>query len=198
MLKGGERKRKVGYCKNCAYGRKRDDGLVDCIIFVTQKHEHWNCPHFRKEITGEMSLPFRLVCSNPECLGEILTNSTEANCPNCGSPMFSHDTPQPYTPSEGVKYDQDKLRFDLLPIGPLNELVKVYTMGAKKYTDRNWEKGIAYGRVYAAVMRHLTAFWSGEDIDSESGLPHLAHVAWGCFALMEYLNTHPEMDDRSK
>lgn len=99
--------------------------------------------------------------------------------------------------AEGNKYDGDKERYDLIPAGPLNTLAQVYTMGAKKYADRNWEKGIRWGRIFAAIMRHLWAFWRGEDMDPESGLPHPVHAAWGCFTLLEYMNTHRELDDRT-
>lgn len=100
------------------------------------------------------------------------------------------------TETGGLKYDGGKTRYDLLPHGPLEALAKTYTFGAKKYTDHNWRKGIAWSRVFGAVMRHMWAFWRGEDIDKESGLPHVAHAAWGCFALLEYMQEHPELDDR--
>ena len=99
--------------------------------------------------------------------------------------------------AEGVKYDGEKARFDLIPARPLLDLAQVYTMGAKKYDDRNWEKGIKWGRIFAAIMRHMWAFWRGEDTDPESGLPHVVHAAWGCFTLLEYRHTHPELDDRA-
>lgn len=108
------------------------------------------------------------------------------------------ERPCTFAPTDARKDDQDKIRFDLIPPGPLQDLAAIYTMGAKKYADRNWEKGLSWGRVFGAVMRHLWAFWKGEDNDPESGLPHLAHAAWGCFALLEYRQTHPEMDDRSR
>ena len=76
-----------------------------------------------------------------------------------------------------VKSDANKARYDLIPATPLDLLARIYTMGAKKYADRNWEKGMAWGRVFAAIMRHLWAFWRGEDLDPESGLPHPAHAA---------------------
>lgn len=98
---------------------------------------------------------------------------------------------------QGRKDDTGKLRFDLLPPKALRALAEVYTVGAVKYGDRNWEDGLLWGRVYAAIQRHLWAFWGGEDLDPEDGLPHLAHAAWGCFALMEYAE-RPELDDRSK
>lgn len=99
---------------------------------------------------------------------------------------------------EAVKDDESKPRYDLLPPNALNELVAVYTMGAKKYAPRNWEKGLRWGRVFAALMRHAWAWWSGESRDHESGLNHMAHVAWCALALAEY-NMSPKNvgeDDR--
>ena len=98
-----------------------------------------------------------------------------------------------------VKYDRDKERYDLVPADALNEIVKVYTYGAKKYgEDRNWEKGLSWGRVFGALMRHSWAFWRGKDTDDESGLPHLAHAGWCVLTLLAYMKTHKEFDDRSK
>ena len=97
---------------------------------------------------------------------------------------------------EGTKHDEEKVRFDLIPPRPLYELAEIYTYGARKYDDRNWERGIKWGRIFAAIMRHLWKFWRGEWADPESGLPHLAHAAWGCFTLLEYNLTHAEYDDR--
>lgn len=99
---------------------------------------------------------------------------------------------------EGMKFDNGKNRFDLLPVGPLDALAQVYTFGAQKYADHNWRKGIKWSRIFAAIMRHLWAFWRGEDKDPESGLPHLAHAAWGTFTLLEYFESCPHYDDRYK
>lgn len=79
---------------------------------------------------------------------------------------------------EGIKHDQQKLRYDLLTTEALDAIAEVLTYGAAKYADRNWEKGIEYGRVFGALMRHMWAWWRGEDTDPESGLSHLAHA--GC------------------
>lgn len=98
--------------------------------------------------------------------------------------------------TEGVKYDTGKPRYDLIPAEPLEALAQVYTMGASKYADRNWEKGLKWSRVFAAIMRHLWAFWRGEETDKESGLPHVIHAAWGCFALAEFMATKRTFDDR--
>ena len=102
------------------------------------------------------------------------------------------------TTNEGTKHDKGKRRMDLIPIQPLYDWADVLTFGAEKYEDRNWEKGIKWSKIYAAILRHLTMFWKGEDLDPESGLPHLAHAMCGCSFLLEYKRTHKELDDRPK
>jgi len=47
-------------------------------------------------------------------------------------------------------------------------------------------------------LRHLTAWWAGEDLDPESGLHHLAHAACCLMFLLEYTQTHTELDDRPR
>jgi hypothetical protein len=99
---------------------------------------------------------------------------------------------------EGNKFDNDKLRTDLLPIRALEEITEVFTFGAKKYGDRNWEKGLKWTRLVGAMLRHLFAYIRGEDRDKESGLLHLAHL--GCTVLMAltFYRTHKNLDDRVK
>jgi hypothetical protein len=87
------------------------------------------------------------------------------------------------TMAAGVKHDEGKTRFDLVPPNAIWEIGRVMTFGSQKYGDRNWEKGIAYGRLFAAAMRHLWSWWRGEDRDNESGIHHLAH-AGACVAMM--------------
>jgi dATP/dGTP diphosphohydrolase, N-terminal len=96
----------------------------------------------------------------------------------------------------GTKFDEGKERYDLVPPWALNELIKVYTYGTIKYDDNNWWKGMVWGKLFAALMRHAWKWWRGEKVDDESGLHHLAHVAWQCFALMEYERSNIGKDDR--
>lgn len=101
--------------------------------------------------------------------------------------------------AEGTKHDLGKLRLDLLPADALTEISRVLTFGAQKYDARNWEKGIHYGRVYGALLRHLFKFWRGEEYDDETGISHLAHA--GCcilFLLSFQLRAMHEYDDRSE
>jgi hypothetical protein len=77
----------------------------------------------------------------------------------------------------GRKFDSEKLRVDLLPIGALLEVAEVVTYGAKKYDENNWQNVRPVSRYYGAALRHLWARARGETHDPESGLPHLAHAA---------------------
>jgi hypothetical protein len=106
---------------------------------------------------------------------------------------------------KGVKLE----RYDLIPVGPLQELARLYGNGALKYDDRNWERGYEWGKSYAALQRHANAFWGGEDFDSHqpdcdpgctthTGAHHMAAAAWHCFVLIEFATTHPEFDNRVK
>lgn len=78
----------------------------------------------------------------------------------------------------------------------LMELAKVASMGAEKYEPFNFLRGYQWSLSYNALQRHLMAFWSGEDIDTESGLPHLAHAAWHCLALTAFELRKRGTDDR--
>lgn len=94
---------------------------------------------------------------------------------------------------EGRKDDSDKLRVDLVPIAALEDVIKVLNYGAKKYGDRNWEKGINYSRVFAATCRHIFSWWRGEERDKESNLSHLAHAACNMLFLLHYTK-HPSYE----
>ena len=87
-------------------------------------------------------------------------------------------------------------RFDLIPVGPLTLLAEHYGRGAQKYDANNWRRAYDWSLSYAALQRHLTAWWGGEDNDPELGNSHMVAVAWHAFALLEFIQTHPELDDR--
>ena len=86
----------------------------------------------------------------------------------------------------GTKFDDGKPRYDLLPADSLHEIAEILTLGAAKYGDRNWEKGMSWSRVFAAAMRHLWAWWRGEDADPDDGKSHLAHAACCVMFLQAY------------
>lgn len=98
-------------------------------------------------------------------------------------------------------------RFDLVPPRALRLLAEHYGKGAAKYADNQWRKGYEWSKSYAAMQRHLTAFWGGEDYDNHkpdcpadcaehTGSLHLAAAMWHCAALIEFFHDFPDFDDR--
>jgi hypothetical protein len=103
-----------------------------------------------------------------------------------------------YQQPEAKKYDGQKPRMDLLDPLALEGLAKVLTFGAEKYAPNNWRNGFQYGRVIAAMYRHLLAIQRGEDTDPESGLPHIDHLGCCWMFLSNLTKTRPDLDDRWK
>lgn len=99
-------------------------------------------------------------------------------------------------PNEGVKFDSGKVRMELLPPELLVGVADILTFGAKKYADRNWEKGMDWSRVYGALLRHLNAWWGGEDTDPETGKSHLWHAGCCIAFLITYEQRRIGNDDR--
>ena len=100
------------------------------------------------------------------------------------------------SPGGGVKNDREKPRYDLIPVEPLKLVAEVYTLGAGKYADRNWENGMDWHRMYRAMLSHAFAFWGGESKDKEGGQHHLASTVFCALALMEYELKGLGNDDR--
>ena len=81
----------------------------------------------------------------------------------------------------------NKLRWELLPLCLIEEVVKVYTFGAEKYAPNTWQNlDDGYNRYKAALMRHIVAYEKGEQIDEESGIHPLAHAAWNALAMLYF------------
>ena len=92
-----------------------------------------------------------------------------------------------YSESEdAIKNDRKdhKLMWELLPLDVIEEVVRVYTFGARKYGPNKWQ-GLedGYNRYKAALLRHLTLIDQGQHFDPESGLLHASQVAWNAIAL---------------
>lgn len=98
---------------------------------------------------------------------------------------------------EFLKTDKGKPTFELLPIDLLSDVNKVLQHGAVKYGVNNWrkEEGFKYSRCYNALLRHMLAFWGGEDKDIETGLSHLDHAMCNLLFLKYHLQTKGA-DDR--
>jgi hypothetical protein len=89
-------------------------------------------------------------------------------------------------------------RYDLIPAIPLDLLAEHYGRGCQKYAEHNWRRGYEWSKSYSALMRHLQAFWGGEEIDEEMDSPHIVAVIWHAMALAEFSldPRYRQFDDR--
>jgi hypothetical protein len=127
--------------------------------------------------------------------------------------------------SKAKRYNKGKLRYELIPQEFLDELAKVYTLGAHKYTiyedakgvqhkganisledsasmtivddgADNWRLGQNWMGSMASVKRHISSWVKGEDVDPDLGTLHLGNAAWGLASLITYYKIYPQGDDR--
>ena len=98
--------------------------------------------------------------------------------------------------SGGTKHDKDKNKVELLPVDALSAIAEILTSGAKKYDARNWEKGMEWSRPYGALLRHLWAWWDGENKDPETGKSHLWHAGCNMLFLIAFEKRATGKDDR--
>ena len=97
-----------------------------------------------------------------------------------------------------TKHDQDKNRLELIPASGIYGIGRAMTFGASKYSANNWANGFEYSRLCGSAMRHLLAWMSGEDKDSESGLSHLDHLGACVVMLIAHETEGLGNDDRRK
>lgn len=97
---------------------------------------------------------------------------------------------------DAVKFDAAKVRMELIDPLAMEGLAKVLDFGARKYAVDNWRGGFNFTRIIGSLERHLNAIKSGEDIDPESGLPHIDHVGCNWMFLSFFMKQRPDLDDR--
>ena len=108
----------------------------------------------------------------------------------------------------GIKFDEGKAPLELIAPEMLFATATVLGFGAAKYAPRNWEKGMAWGRVFGALQRHLWAWWGGKgatsksflfgELDGETSFSHLWHAACCLMFLVTYEERADGTDDRSR
>lgn len=98
--------------------------------------------------------------------------------------------------SEGLRYNDGKLKWSLVDFDALEDMVKVLEFGAQKYSANNWKKGLNTDEIAESMMRHLFAYLQGEDIDPESGLPHTGHIMCNAMFLSYMHKFVPKSDTR--
>jgi hypothetical protein len=110
--------------------------------------------------------------------------------------MVIYPFPEKMMLTEAIKKDQEKPRFDLLDPEFLEGVADVLAFGAEKYSDHNWKLGFKWSRLIAATGRHLLAIMRREDIDPESGKPHVYHLGCSVMFLAWHMKHRRDLDDR--
>jgi len=144
--------------------------------------------------------PIEYLLANPLAQPKEVAAATYCTIGHAAKLITQRGTPREVFEKklEGRKDDTGKLPWHLLPGDALEEIVKVLQFGANKYAERNWEAGMKWSRPFAALMRHMWAWWKGEQLDKETGLSHLAHAGCCILFLLAYSVRNKQGDDRPK
>lgn len=96
--------------------------------------------------------------------------------------------------------NDNKLRWRNFPLFLMRPLAEVGQFGEGKYSMYNFLKGGEQNQYLDAIKRHLDKYEDPTlpDVDHESGVSHLAHVAWNALVGMYMMANYPELDDRFK
>lgn len=132
-------------------------------------------------VANELAAVQSKSVENLNCLNYTL------NCKNTCDRSPSCFEPIAFEGLSGIKFSQNKLRFDLIQPEFEELLAEVLTMGCKKYSPNNWQKlKNAEEEYYAALRRHLSLYRKGESCNEESGLSHLGHIAANVMFLLHF------------
>lgn len=95
--------------------------------------------------------------------------------------------------SVGIK----KVPFSTVPSQVTAEVGLAMLEGALKYGRHNYRSvGVRASVYYDAALRHLTSFWEGQDIDPDSGLPHIVKCLACLYVLRDSQHMGNWVDDR--
>lgn len=123
-------------------------------------------------------------------------------CPGCGNTVCICP-PNVYAETRVVSETGGEKGQKLAALGALDpqallRVAEVAGFGAQKYARLNYMKGYDWSLSFDAMMRHMLAFWNGEELDPESGLPHTAHAAWHALCMTSFMERGLGTDDRYK
>ena len=91
-----------------------------------------------------------------------------------------------------------KTPLGFIPPYAMDQTAWAHKLGAEKYGPFNWrDTGVCASTYINAMMRHLNAWRDGENLDPESGISHLAHIACSCNILMDADYCDTLQDDRN-
>lgn len=162
---------------------------------------------------------FKLLMMGPEttslettCLGEIPKKSglkayrnghetfllNNLYTKHCIYTMVNEHDINDMAADQGLRFNEGKPQWRLLPQSALVPMVRVLEFGATKYSPENWKKGLSTTGCMESLKRHWDAMMEGETHDPESGLPHIGHIMCNAMFISWMQANKPEFDDLKK
>lgn len=97
------------------------------------------------------------------------------------------------------KIGEKKVSLTKFPAIALVHGASAMVNGADKYGPFNWRENDVVAHIYIdAAMRHLTAWFEGEETAEDSGVHHLGHALACCAILLDAQENGNLIDDRPK
>lgn len=129
---------------------------------------------------GNCAVINNTVCKSCYNMDHWLDSRGDA-CPTCFRSIHVCDCKDEWnsgvaSTEEAIKQTAGKAQWSLLSFTALEGIVKIREFGSKKYRDPESWKHVPKQKYLDASMRHLVAIFKGEEIDKESGLPHIDHL----------------------
>lgn len=164
---------------------------VGCIIVDKLGHiigRGFNVEGVHAEVQAYLSM--REVDKGPTTIknyGPYIVYVSQPPCPDCAQTLLENLGPDTKIEvvKEFMKFDGDKLRYDLVPPSAVKAMAEVLTFGARKYKPNNWKECQEPERYLAALYRHLELWRAGEVNDQDSGMHHLAHAMTNLAFMLE-------------
>lgn len=177
------------------------DALIDLMVFATGTLERQGFPlqeGFESVMKCNMQKELAGSCENSK-RGFKRDLVKPANWKGPEADLFKILGRASAGPKElSKKFDTGKEDLGLIPVESLNLIANVLEFGAQKYGRNNWRMHDVpeFSRLYASILRHLTSWNEGEDLDKESTLPHLAHATTQLMFLIYHSIHSPTKDNR--
>lgn len=120
-----------------------------------------------------------------------------SHVPDMWEPRATHTFKTPSAPDDNPKtaFGLKKPAMSSVPPTALIHLSRAMSDGRKKYGHMNWrEKKVSSTIYYDAAMRHLMAWFDGEETAEDSGVHHLGH-AMACLAIILDASENNNLND---
>ena len=102
---------------------------------------------------------------------------------------------KPSNPKDSVGIN--KIGMSVVPMNVVMEAALGMTEGALKYGRHNYRDcGVRASVYYDALLRHIGAWWEGEDVDTASNLSHVAKAISCLIVLRDSMLRGNWVDDR--